>query len=544
MRFKSKYFILLPFCFQIAISCYSQDYLGIANSPFAGVNGIDLNPASIVNNPRKWDITLVGLNFAFGNNYLGLQSRSLEHTGSRFTGNYPAFASENFMRDYITKNATIKAVSVFMGANISLPSFMFIRAKHKDAFAFTARSRTYVNVDGIDPALAHMMLEGANDSMLFNQNLTAEKISLQAMVWNEYGLTYGKTVLENNNVRVNVAGRIKFIQGMYAMYLFIDHINYTFHQQDSLLLISSLVHYGHSTNLEFTPNALTKLFGAKPTLGLDLGGTIELYPLTKVRSKMASESNTTPMQHPYRYKFGFSVQDIGRIKYLKPPNARDFTAQLTTDLAFQSLASSGTAPLGSSDDSLKKQYAMVPNDDKFKMSLPTVMSLQGECYAGGNISINSTLSLAPQFRNRESKIHEVTTVSLTPRWDYKFIGTYFPVSYNTYSHLRAGACLRLGPIIFGTADLLPFLSKRDIKAIDFHFLLKVPHIRFKKKKFTARTRSKYEVSNNRRKEKKRNDKSNMPKKDSSPYEVKQKKKKKSKKHMSPSTSDRIIYFKL
>ena len=531
MKYLFSCFIFLFFCGLSASDSYSQDYLGIANSAFAGVNGIDVNPASIVINPRKWDVTIIGVNFALANNYIGLQQRV-------FSNSSAASKDNNFANDYLTKRSSGASASVFLGMNLMLPSFMFTRPKHKDAFAFSCRSRVYLNVDGVDPNLAHMLIEGQNDSSLFQQNFNALKISVQAMVWNEYGIIYGRTVKETSNERLNVAGRIKLIQGLYSAYLFVNNLDYKFNTKDSVLLLSSLIHYGHSTNLEFNPNAAKFAFGGKPSVGLDLGATYEFHKLTNVRSKISSQSNTTPLQHEYRYKVGLSVQDLGWITYLKPPDARDFVASVQQPMNFSSLSTSGTTPLAGADDSLKLKFAMNANDTKYRMTLPTLVSAQGDYYAGKNIYVNSTFNYAFQFKNRESKIHEVTTLSLTPRWDWKWIGAYFPVSYNKYSHVRAGFSLRLGPLIIGTADLLPLLLKKDLYGVDFHFMLKVPHIHFKKHASNPHNKSRFDV-NREKPNKPRKGKSDMPKKDNSTYEQSHEQPKPEKKKKNESSSPTV-----
>ncbi len=502
------------FCFLFSYS-HAQDYLGFANSAFAGVNGIDVNPASIVNNPRKWDVTIIGMNLTVANNYLGFKKKALQHSGSMFYGDYPAFNDgDNFIKNYMAVRS-VKVVSVFAAANLTLPSFMFTRPKHKDAFAFTCKSRVYANVDGIDPTLADMVINGKNDSALFNQDFNALRVSVQTMVWNEYGITYGRTISQTKNERLNVAGRLKLLQGLYSMYLFVNNVKYNFYKEDSVLIVSSLIHYGHSGNLEFNPSAASFGFGGKPSFGLDLGATYEFHPLTEVHTKLASQSKTTPLQHEYKYKLGFSIQDLGWIKFLKPSNARDFTAELNVPLDLNSLSSSSTNPLTGADDSLSLQYTMVPGDNKFKMNLPTLVSLQGDYYAGKNIYVNSTFNYAFQFKNNEDKIHEVTTLSVTPRWDWKWLGVYVPFSFNKYSHFRLGLTARIGPLIVGMADLLPLITKRDVYGVDFHFMLKVPHISFKKKNKNPRSKSKFNLNPDKKPKK---DKSHMPKKDESPEE--------------------------
>ena len=532
------YFLPIAYCFLptafvtlSVVEGFSQDYLGFANSAFAGVNGIDVNPASIVNNPRKWDVTIIGLSFSGANNYLGFQKRALEHTGSTFYGDYPAFSDTKFVNNYFTQR-NVKAISVFAAANITLPSFMFTRKKHKDAFAFTCKTRVYANVDGLNPALAQIVMSGATDSSLFNQDLSATRISAQTMVWNEYGITYGKTIMQTNNERLNVAGRVKLLQGLYSMYVFIKDVNYKFLLADSLLLVTSQVNYGHSPNLEFNPDALKFGFGGKPSFGLDIGATYEFHPLTDVRSRMSSQSKTTPLQQEYRYKLGFSIQDMGWITYLKPEHARDFTMELNPTLDFGSLQGSGKTPLADVDDSLNIKYPMNMSDNKFRMNLPTLMSLQGDYYAGKNIYINSTVNTAFQFKNDANKIHEVTTLSITPRWDWKWLGLYIPLSYNKFSHFRLGLSTRIGPLILGMADILPIISKRDVYGADFHVMLKVPHIYFKKK--PKRSRSKFDVNRekNTKPEKRKKDKTNMPKKDTTSHKQPKPEKKKKKEHVS------------
>ena len=300
------------------------------------------------------------------------------------------------------------------------------------------------------------------------------------------------------------------------MYFFIDNVDYKFFTTDSLALISSHVNYGHSTNLEFNPDAIKFGFGGKPSVALDLGGTYEFFPITDVRTKTQSQRDW--LKREYRYKIGLSIQDLGWITYLKPPNARDFTAEVNNNINLNSFNTSGATPLASADDTLRKKFTMIDNDTKFRMNLPTLISAQGDIYAGHNIYLNSTVNYAFQLKNNEDKIHEVTTLSITPRWDWRWLGLYVPFSFDKFSHFRLGVSTRIGPLIVGMADILPFISKRDVYGMDFHFLLKVPHIYFKKK--TGIGKSKFEGNKEKTKKRKKQKKgeTNMPTKDVSPVE--------------------------
>lgn len=516
MEWRIRFFIVISsFFFIHAIVC-GQDFLGFANSIYAGVNGIDVNPALIVNNPRKWDVTPVGFNFSFGNNFVGLQHRVLQHTGSLFTGDYPAFHDEKFTDHYLTRREGRKSVSVFLNADVVLPSFMFIRSKQKDAFAFTSRVRSYLNVDGIDPLLAHMFLTGATDSLLFGQNLPTVKMNLQAMLWAEYGITYGKTIFQTSGKRLSIAGRVKFLQGMNAFYLFLDNVNYKFYKSDSLAVMSAQINYGHSTNFELSKDAFRFNFAGKPMLALDVGVTYEFKSATSKAAPVTS-FDIAPRLHEYRYKIGISLQDLGWITFLKPTNARDFNTSFNENLDLKSFETKGGSPLASIDETLRRTFQMNGNDTKFSMNLPTVLSLQGDAYLGKNIYVNSTINYAFQLKNNANKIHEVTVLSITPRWDWKWLGFYLPVSYNKYSKFRLGLSMRIGPLVVGTADIFPFISKRDIYGVDVHFLLKVPHLPIEIKKHNGKPR--FLLWKKKSKKQEKGD-SYMPSKDTSPIEDK------------------------
>ncbi|MBI3501381.1 MAG: hypothetical protein HY063_06265 [Bacteroidetes bacterium] len=518
---------IFNFSFLIFNSASAQHYLGIANSAFAGVNGIDVNPASIVGSPRKWDVTIIGINAEVANNFLGITKGGRKILMSSNTG--------DFDNNTDLKTTRAKTISVFAGVNLMLPSFMFIRSKHKDAFAFTCRSRIYANIDGIPAELGTYAMNNGEDSTFFQQDRSAKYISAQAMVWNEYGITYGKTIRESSNERLNVAGRLKYLQGFYSAYLFTKEVNYKyFHNDstsgDSISLESSLVHWGYSPNLSNTSQGFKLSTGGKPAFALDAGATYEFHPLTTVHTRLKSEGKTSPMQHEYKYKLGFSIQDLGWIKFRKPDNVRDFQPDFNKTVNISNIASLG--------DSIKAAYEIKENDKKYRMQLPTLISAQGDYYAGRNIYVNSTFNYAFQFKRWESKIHEVTCFSITPRWDWKWLGVYFPVSYNKYTAVRAGATVRIGPLIAGTADLLPLITKKNLRGADFHFMLKVPHLHFGKHTKRTKSNSKFEVNEEKNKPvKRKKGKTYMPKKDESPVEKEHKQpkpeKRKKKEHTAP-----------
>src|ERR1700733_7660964 len=70
MKLFTKLCLSLIFTF-LAANTYGQDMAGYSTSNYAGVSGIDLQPASIADMRYKFDMTLSGAGFDLNNNYSG-----------------------------------------------------------------------------------------------------------------------------------------------------------------------------------------------------------------------------------------------------------------------------------------------------------------------------------------------------------------------------------------------------------------------------------------------------------------------------------------
>src|SRR4051812_39592029 len=97
---------------------YSQEWLGIANSNYAGVTGITLNPASMVGSRLKWDVNIIGGDLFLQNNYVyipGLYSKPYNTSDT-------VSAAYQYIKDYYTPNPQ---KDVFVNLALRLPSVMF-----------------------------------------------------------------------------------------------------------------------------------------------------------------------------------------------------------------------------------------------------------------------------------------------------------------------------------------------------------------------------------------------------------------------------------
>ncbi len=459
------------FSFSFLIS-YSQDFLGYANSNYAGVSGIDLNPASIADSRYKFDMTLIGINVYADNNYLGLNQAGRDFLKSGDTTT--PFDKHKFLTE--VRDGSSK--SIFFSSQIVLPSFM-ITLSPKHAIALNIRMRTMFNADGVDEYLAHQLFEGLKDSANFKRQFSGHDMSLQLMSWMEYGVTYARVLKDENHHFFKAGLRLKFIQGIWAAYAYMKDFSYNF-ESDTTLTFTSNVNYGHSASFsgDKSMSHIMSLASANPaSFGADLGVIYEWRPnREQFRYDMDGKTGLDMRwKEKYKLKAGLSVVDIGSVRFSQT-TVGDFNANIQKWDFSKSKADPSKTPVENLDSILKKNkgVSIVEGNQPFSMNLPTTLSLQVDYNIWKDFYANFTTYYAFTFASSVSKAHDLTTFSLTPRWDWKWFGVFVPLSYNSFGGPHMGLSLRLGPLIVGTTRLGPYFSSGDVYGADFHALLKIP----------------------------------------------------------------------
>jgi outer membrane protein OmpA-like peptidoglycan-associated protein len=478
MKFKIFLFLIT---LQFSSKLFAQDFLGFSNSNYAGVTGISLQPASIVDDRMKFDMTLFGFNAAFYNNYLGIKKSALtprkEVDKNGYVIWFPTLARDtDIVHNSMEEKVNNKYKSVYTGLRINMPSFM-IYCNHKNSVAFTWDIRNQLNVDGISPDLAKLIIEGLDFPKLWESNapkLNSKNVSIQQMTWAEYGITYGRVLKEDNEHAFKVAGRLKFLQGILSSYMNIKDFNFNVPNDTLMTFLRSEVSYGHSRNFEFEGNNIKlKTLESYPGIGADLGVVYEWRP--NFKSYKYDMDNETDLwrrdKNKYKVRVGFSILDIGRIKFQKGTLSNNFIADFNR---FNLKAFDTIQTVMEFDSILRRSFPIVNPTTTYKMTLPTAFSFQFDYNIWKDVYVNVTPFLTLKYKNRETKIHEYNAISITPRWDHKWFGVFLPMQYHQLDGFRFGATVRLGPIIIGTTNLTPFISNKSMFGGDIHALLKIP----------------------------------------------------------------------
>src|SRR5690606_12877543 len=155
----------------------AQEQLGWMNDNYAGVNAIDLQPASIVDSRFKFDMSLVHFNYHVMNNYVGLKRWVIGDKG---------WDSPDFKDRYMWDRINDKNKSVYLNIQTALPVFNFmVSINQKNSFAITTKNRMMVNLDNVGPELAKLSFEELKYQPLWYQRHVNENLNINMMNWGE-----------------------------------------------------------------------------------------------------------------------------------------------------------------------------------------------------------------------------------------------------------------------------------------------------------------------------------------------------------------------
>ena len=475
-----KAFILIVFSAFAIVTMQAQDLLGISSSNYGGLSSVQINPANLADNRLKFEIQLAGTGFGFSNNFLGFKPSYLVRDGGLTSSSYPLLNPTPATEDFTTAHFEDKR-RAFLYNNIYLPGIL-VSINEKNSVSLSARARTYGNIDGVGGDLFRFAYNSLTYPSLYNKRITNEKLSIQTMSWMEYALGYGRVLIDQEQHFLKAGVTLKALQGLQSAYLFVDNLDYEVHSDSTISLYNADVQYGHSSNFEASTNNLNYRVVSNLGIGFDFGVIYEWRPdFEKHKHDMDGETNVWKRnENKYKLKVGVSMTDLGGVKFSKGGQSGDFTAN-TSNWDISKL-DFGTTPVAALDDTLSARFGGTIAGANYKMNLPTAFSTQIDYHIWRDLYINQTNFIAFGFNSNANKVHDFTTLSITPRWDHRIAGVSIPFSYNSLMGARTGLALRLGPVTFGTSSMYPYraflrgdgFGKKDITGLDAYVMVRIP----------------------------------------------------------------------
>ena len=424
---------------------YSQLQMGIVHDNVNVTGGIRINPALAVD-PLPWlDISVAGMYIFGASNGAYVAAEDF----SPFTGKFPSQLSQNLNIEKV--DGQIEAMIIGPAINASIGKY---------SIGVSSALRNYAVGQNIQKEFARGLIYGLNIPEYYNTPLTGSNYRAKAMSFLEFGINGGMIAYQKGNIIVNAGVNFKYMLGLGGINLLVDDFNYEMQDSTNAYVHDFSGKYGGS-DIGFHPGV---------GYGADIGFTLEkkVAP-SRYYSPHTPKSGCKHLD--YVYRVGFSVLDIGAIKfkgsyYREVQNAsgewNNYADARTNDIS--EIINNLDNVLGSGVTESKSSY---------KAKLPLSFSLQFDYNFGKGIYVNSTLLYGVALKNSFGA-ERISMLAVTPRFEGKRFGIAAPLSINTIWKPGLGLAFRFWFLSIGTDNIFPYFLNMDVYRLDFYAQLKVP----------------------------------------------------------------------
>ncbi len=425
----------------MAISTQAQRYYGISNSNYSGINGLYINPGNIADNRLSADIQLFSFNGAVNQNYGYIESFK------NLTNAVKDGTDIKFIKNSNTDNVGANVLGEFRG-----PSFMFQLGK-KQAIGFLSRGRVVGSGRGINSNLFTLINDGIKDVKVANgTSFNSGRVNTTINAFTELGIVYGREIMNTGQNYLKGGITLKRYNGIeFSSIRFKDFNIKILDTATSRVEFNGSIEASKSFNNangfdDITSNNV--LFGGKGGgFGVDIGAVYEFRDEEPV--------STFKYENKYKFKIGFSIQDLGSMKYEASANNENYLINTNGPKVANQV---DTANIEFED--VTSYFRTIPgvtatkDNRATKVSAPTTVTLYADYKFTKRVFINALFTGGLVGDNKAGNRTAFQAI-VTPRFEGKFLDAGLPISYNALSKdVKVGVGLRLGILFIGSDDIL------------------------------------------------------------------------------------------
>lgn len=436
-----------------------QNYQAIHGSRYAGSLAPASNPASIVHVPFSWDITPISVQLKQSSNAYQVSNFSLLTSPTKAK----AVALNGIKKRFLFANQDVH----LLNARISL--------NKKAAIAFGANLRHYIHaVSGISnwQDTAYSLA----DYLKINFTHAPLSANVAGSMWAEMYGSYAHSIISNPYTILNAGITLKINRSLAGLYGNLQNANYTKSTtaKPFYTLTNGSLQYGYSANLDNVDSSNTASANTKTFLAnghYSVGADIGFEYIIRTQHDIHLDDDLQD-EFAYDTKIGISLMDIGSNKYRYGNRSILAFAGLQgiTDTLLETKFKPVSSLAAFNDSLVTVANSFTPLSGDFYIYKPTRLIINVDKHIQNNFFINAelTLSLLPVLAKNTIYIRDINLLAITPRWETRNFGAYFPILFNTKQQLWVGGAFKAGSLLFGTHNLANIFGKNAIQNGGFY----------------------------------------------------------------------------
>lgn len=419
-----------------------QSFIGHFTDNYSGIQGLLHNPGNLADSRIKWEFNLVSVNTDIATDYTALTLGNVTSLlGADGFDGLERFATDqnNFLVDL----------------DVLGPSLM-LSLNEKSGLALITRVRAISNFNNLNGELFESIYDGfPEDSYSFSQ----DNLDFTTHAWGEVGLSYGHVLMSRPNHFLKGGATIKYLVGGGGVQGSSRTLNGNFDSAAGQVALNGDFSYALTVDTEGTADEYFQ--DLAPGFGADIGF---VYEYRDRRALEASNANNPRAFNQYRFKVGLSIVDIGSINY-KDTEITDYGVNANLDA--QEVENDFITAL--EDNSTTNSQLQ---DVSF--TLPTSLHLNLDYSFTPKLYLNLNISQGLVAEDEFYANSRLNRITLTPRYESRFLGVHLPISHSELSNTAVGFGLRVGWFTFGSGSLLSNLIGDSAQVFNGFVGLKVP----------------------------------------------------------------------
>lgn len=438
----------------------AQNLLGIANSNYAGTNGLFLNPASIADSKHRFFLNFFTLDFYVANNYF--------QSGQKVITLLQGY--DNFKVSKMIERSN----GNFFGQGIDFRPFNFlIRLNEKNSIAFGLRPRFLINATDVSQNIYTLArFEGENFSDVYRNQLFRDargNVNINALT--EYRASFARTLWSEGSHYLKAGATLKYLQGFGGLTIQGKNVDFFIDDNDYYNMEKGEITIGYSDPRFADFESPQDVFKGRLAngFGADIGISYEFRPNpNENKYQMDGETRTDHRMITYKYRVGLSLMDIGGITY-KLQDSRFYSINRNTLTIVKRF--DVTQP-----DSLAKDLGanLTQITAPYKTTLPTMLFATFDYKLANKLYANLTYG---QSLRRKSAIgmHQASFVGITPRYESRLLEVALPVMLSeNFSNFNVGLSLRLAYLFVGSDNIIGTLFSEKASGANVYAGLNLP----------------------------------------------------------------------
>lgn len=465
--------LFLGACFALPGTSMAQQLAGLQFSNFNGVHAIYTNPAGIADARFKKhsnvftsavmfanDYAQLELPFSFKDWILGTVPEEYKNADGRI----------DWQGEWIKENLNGKPKNVFVGIENRGPAFMNRLGKN-GAFAIASRTRGAIQLSQVSEPLMQL-----GKSIIDNQNSIApisdNRFTLNINAYQELGFSLARVLVNKKAHYIKVGGTAKYLMGLGSAYIVNNGLEFNNLGGDSIIIHQSDVSAG------FTQGAVLDRFSrgayqwALPSLSEIAGGGLG-WDAGLIYEYRPGNTDFLTSNNRYLWKLGISMMDMGSISYGKNGKTFRMMNQMPVRIhmdsgwgaAFEHSLDSG---IQFAQDFARSKMNYEEGTGRITTAIPSTLNIQFDWNVVKWFYVGVSWSQAVVSR-RDIAFRRPSSLVVVPRLENRMVECAMPLTlYNDYKNVGLGWFTRIGPLFFGTDNLVTAIRSSRYSGMDFY----------------------------------------------------------------------------